>query len=1027
MRWRAQFVLAAGSAHGYELATHRKLTHLAYDRSVLADPLKSPLLDLGIADPATQLSPSAVPGTEEAPLLNAKESVATGAMLEDKPLLAGRFLRHFFDPQQSGRGLLNLNMPSPDWILEDEDTAFFQDYSLRDALAVHMKALTLPTKAQREEQLVTLLEIIGRGVHHLQDMSQPAHTRDDGHQPGDGDIYEKHTEEWFVGHPIPDTLVYGGPAVSLTAFDTGRKFWTNGGAGIAEFTSRNFVSKDTNFVAGSGGFQHDPQHPKPVAAGSSVVPLTALGYQWTLNPFAMVQFVHTQVDDVYSGASFVNDRASTYSIFTADLQQAGFQPMMALNEFNFARNYDILMPRAIAYSAGLINYYFRGRLVLDEMTAQGGTIEMTVKNVSDPAFVLREKADTSEAEFKLYYDARDGERREIEQLTGGELSGGSVGIDETVDLSFSEPSDVDRTKEKPYLLVFNGTVGTEPGIAAMAFGTAGTGFVVAPYYLTDDGITDSRTIRWNDGGWNLTEDTGLQAGNIDWKGVSPQDVLTWDGASRYLNPGGSNNIYMNGRVLAHAPDSGRGVIGASIRYMNGVRTLNVVTISHDYIAVYSRTLAEKYENDDLWTDENPLGWRPLYSGRHGQALTSFLFNASGTEGQYITRHEGEFGGPERRVKITLSGDSAAVADFPAVATVARSEVYSGSDTTEPEITAGICVLTPGIPNGDHQPAPGDACLRTELSGARTVDNTLTVTDMYSDKTLYCVDYKGNQEVFCELMPPAPVIQSNTSHSVLTRDNLTTASAECGAWRRDADMNFQSSEVFNSQRTMRIGTTEIPWTGIHNSDSWETHYTADFLSPMQYSGGGSSSAMANYRTTRLVYADARYDLAVYEITTQTETSQSAGSWNEHDAYPPGGPSHNTSSVRVIMSSPGHSETLFEHEEVEELEASHPVPMGDLPTGQIGFDCAQKPVNSGFSNQSTMRDAGANDDAWSYMMGFGSYAVDREGRIGASQRIMFISPVLEDHGFWHHLAQGNLPALLPGTPPQKGYGYDIRLIR
>nr|MBA3506687.1 hypothetical protein [Betaproteobacteria bacterium] len=76
-------------------------------------------------------------------------------------------------------------------------------------------------------------------------------------------------------------------------------------------------------------------------------------------------FANTVRDD-YLGIDEINPRAVTESIFDADLQQYAPQmgPIYALNEFNFKAAHQFLMPRAVAYSAGLLSYFFRGQLEL---------------------------------------------------------------------------------------------------------------------------------------------------------------------------------------------------------------------------------------------------------------------------------------------------------------------------------------------------------------------------------------------------------------------------------------------------------------------------------------------------------------------------------------------------------------------------------------------------------------------------------------------------------------------------------------
>lgn len=1028
----ATFVVG-GSASGYELGTHERISVIAYNRSVLADPVNSPLLDLGVTDQKAPVY-RARPIDGEARLVSAEDLVGLGARFEDLPKVELRFLNHFFDPQQGGIGLQVpplLGAPSPAWVLEDNGSISQQDDSLRDALTYHMQALTSATKTQRDENLARLLEILGRSVHHLQDMAQPAHTRNDAHPPWplDNDIYEEYTENNLS--VIPSEQVYGEPAVSLTEFDTGRKFWTNAGRGVAEFTSRNFVSRDTNFRPTASGFASDPNHPLPVATASENVSLTQLGLFWTLNPSATVRFIHTQVNDLYSGMSFVNDRASTFSVFSADLQQAQFPALMSLNRFNFQKNYEILLPRAVAYSAGLLNYYFRGVLDVEEMTAQDSAVTLTIRNASQPNYVFSGSPGATEPDFRLYYDASDGQRRPL-ALVNNDLGAGQLTAGETRDFSFTEPNDLDRTKEKPYLLVFNGVIGFEPGIAAMAFGTAPSGFIVAPFYPTGDGVAGPRVIRWNEANWARTQSVGPVAGGTDWQGHDALDALSWGaGYSRYFAPGGSP-VYMNGRLLTTGPEGGGGLIGASIRYVAGVRTLNVVKHTGvGNIAVYSRIFAEEYQNEDPWTDENPLGWRVVYAGTHGLPFTGFFFNASGTEGQYITEDvESGIGGPVTRVKVTLAGYTGSAVEFPASANVSRSERIVNSDTTDPEVTAGVCSVTPSAPDGELNPAPGDACQSLGMRGIRVVSSTHSLTDNYSDHTLFCVDYRGDEEVFCELAPPAePEMQSTTWQLTMERDFFFPGNSGCGATRSGAEVSDDQTLTTSTARVLRVGNTEIPWTGVESSLTTHKSYAGNF-SPLttQYTGSLSGTSTVQSHVTKLIHADARHDLAVYETAMSEGTLTWSGNYSESSlVHPVPSVSNRLAQIKVVMQAGAQQTVLYESEESVQGEPGVGPEGGAIPGN---FGCAQGSGGQDVSTPSTFRDPGANGDIFSHMRSHGFYAVDRAGRIAASQLILFLpsgAPTFETHGYRNFLTGGDLPALFPGVPSTQGYGYDVRVIR
>ena len=176
----------------------------------------------------------------------------------------------------------------------------------------------------------------------------------------------------------------------------------------------------------------------------------------------------------------------------------------------------------------------------------------------------------------------------------------------------------------------------------------------------------------------------------------------------------------------------------------------------------------------------------MHAGTHGYPYTGFFFNARGDEGQYITRDEWGQGGPLKRVKVTLHGDQGFAMDFPAVATITRTDRNFNSEDIDVEADPGICQVGPSAPEGEVVPDPGDTCGPTGMSGHRNGLSIISVTETYTDKTLVCVDYRGNEEVFCELMPPQnEIVQStvgDSPHSAADRERLVLLSSRSVAQR-----------------------------------------------------------------------------------------------------------------------------------------------------------------------------------------------------------------------------------------------------
>ena len=99
-------------------------------------------------------------------------------------------------------------------------------------------------------------------------------------------------------------------------------------------------------------------------------------------------FYSSTVTDALSGQpSVVNGRALSSSLFDPDLQTYSTQTpkrFFALNRFTFDAAHQYLIPRAVGYSAGLINYFFRGQM---EITSPDegvyGIVDHTIENQRD--------------------------------------------------------------------------------------------------------------------------------------------------------------------------------------------------------------------------------------------------------------------------------------------------------------------------------------------------------------------------------------------------------------------------------------------------------------------------------------------------------------------------------------------------------------------------------------------------------------------------------------------------------------------
>jgi len=253
-------------------------------------------------------------------------------------------------------------------------------------------AIVATTEEQREEYFAKCFQSLGQVLHLVQDMAVPAHVRDDFRSHLDwvgitwqtlfspkkwfGDKFEyfvAHHSEWIAGSEGGD-LIDG----TLT------KFWdanTYTGQdpdsidaqmiGLAEFTNMNFASRNSifseDFLTDSDPENDVYYHPYPRKSSTNVqeyidgtlVPEDVIGED---NELDKIPYIKKTGDGVILN-HFVRP---TY--FTREIQQ---QP--GYDERTFNRSFRIdeecakeyasqILPRAVGYSAALLDYFFRGEM-----------------------------------------------------------------------------------------------------------------------------------------------------------------------------------------------------------------------------------------------------------------------------------------------------------------------------------------------------------------------------------------------------------------------------------------------------------------------------------------------------------------------------------------------------------------------------------------------------------------------------------------------------------------------------------------
>ncbi len=392
----------------WEVNTHRELTEQAI-RIMEAD-LNSYLINnLGLEG---GLNASVKGGSP-------RELMIQGSDNEDNP---PRFFRHFHEPI-TNRGLLNGTFDSSiNWSLKSAGAQDGEDsYSWNDAREYYFKALTSPTKAERDENWGKTFRALGQVMHLLQDSANPSHVRADLHPFNDGlhDYMERRSVGSYIGSgiisPDPSMLEEGGATRSepfSNLFDRNAYSGSNPQAtlgtdiGVAEYTNANFFSDDT--IPGQGSiFNAEIAYPTV----SELVPAPIPSPYLTLPRLGSTAFLGSRAAKLTG-----NQAVAKFLLTNTNLDLLG---QLQLDDAVYDAYSSHLIPRAVGYSAAELTYFFRGTLHIAQSefvvtgqlqpgvicdpipTEEVGGIDVQFTIPSDLAFV---------GNASLYYEKFDGAR-----------------------------------------------------------------------------------------------------------------------------------------------------------------------------------------------------------------------------------------------------------------------------------------------------------------------------------------------------------------------------------------------------------------------------------------------------------------------------------------------------------------------------------------------------------------------------------------------------------------------------------------
>ncbi len=300
----------------------------------------------------------------------------------------------------------------------DADGTFVCDYGA--AKAAYWRALTEPTTLARSQATTRLFFNLGHVLHHVQDMAQPQHVRNDMHcdvpvcaklvSLGVQGLGSKSAYETYVDEFVPANisafanLAAAGPQplnkLPNPGFSIKGAFWSTADKrGMADFASDNFLSDGTMPTVEAGDIRLtappnavldvDLKHPMPKAFQQEMLSTQCLvpGHSAPLSAYYLTGSI---TDPEHSGpANHGYDQTAANAplgVFSLAPKAGSTTPGQSI-EWRVTGNcvtYDqamfLLIPQAIRYSAWFIDFMFRGSTTLSASLAADGTL--TISNNS---------------------------------------------------------------------------------------------------------------------------------------------------------------------------------------------------------------------------------------------------------------------------------------------------------------------------------------------------------------------------------------------------------------------------------------------------------------------------------------------------------------------------------------------------------------------------------------------------------------------------------------------------------------------
>jgi hypothetical protein len=352
------------------------------------------------------------------------------------------------------------------------------DQTWQNARDYEFAALTNSLKGSREENLALMLDSLGHVLHLNQDLTSPDHVRNDNHYNDAHRFIENYGQQNYLKNPQWfNQQPHGWSYWQSQGFSKLLDFWDRGHytgnasalnadaggsdkLGLAEWSNGNFLGEDAlyNEVVGS-----DLIHSFPYPSLNSSTTFPSLRANMTYGVGSVLLANGQIVNRIYVNKNADGISVTPHSVVSylgAVYPRKGgplARVSVSINDSNVLQEYhNILLPKAVEYSAGILDYFFRGTMSVSLNLETNNPYTFTNLNTSGQDFYG--------GSFSLIEEDSSENRTIVQQTNLSDMvSGGILPNGNSVNITYPGPAP-SGTK---FLVVYQGTIGQTNGTDAL--------------------------------------------------------------------------------------------------------------------------------------------------------------------------------------------------------------------------------------------------------------------------------------------------------------------------------------------------------------------------------------------------------------------------------------------------------------------------------------------------------------------------------------------------------------------------------